>query len=306
MEAPIRQECPGYPHIRSRELPIKQQVQAPALSTHTTGVGRGATLEMMRRKAQELECQASLCRLRTRALHQGSRSHPQANWKGSRSGPSGSCTWGRSRSRLWKGFEQRGWSQSTPCPGSGAFASTSRESPLPPWSSWVTFAPGTLPTLGERGWKRMPIGLTCTTSLWPWNVTAEEAEALTAPVLRHKERSRCQVAHSVKEDDPLQCFVLLNNLYEEVHRYCLSYLDHYTEWIKPCGWCHKVILEREQLNYCKHLTGVEPPPARMWGGQVSRPSTPTGLLMRLPSGVGPGKPLKRLGPPSWRLLLSTD
>ena len=32
------------------------------------------------------------------------------------------------------------------------------------------------------------------------------------------------------------------------------------EWIKPWGWCHKVILHREQLNYCKHLQGVEPPP----------------------------------------------
>ena len=33
----------------------------------------------------------------------------------------------------------------------------------------------------------------------------------------------------------------------------------YTEWIKPRGWCHKVVLHREQLNYCKHLQGVEPP-----------------------------------------------
>ena len=45
-----------------------------------------------------------------------------------------------------------------------------------------------------------------------------------------------------------------------MHGYNLNHLDHYTEWIKPRGWCHKVILEREQLNYCKHLTGVEPPP----------------------------------------------
>ena len=65
----------------------------------------------------------------------------------------------------------------------------------------------------------------------------------------------------MKEDDPLQCLVLLNDLYEEVHGYHLSYLDHYTEWIKPQGWCHKVILEREQLNFCKHLMGVEPPSA---------------------------------------------
>ena len=32
----------------------------------------------------------------------------------------------------------------------------------------------------------------------------------------------------------------------------------------------KVILEREQLNYCKHLTGVEAPPE-----DVERPSEPT-------------------------------
>ena len=66
--------------------------------------------------------------------------------------------------------------------------------------------------------------------------------------------------HFVKEDDPLHFLVLLNDFYKEVHGYHLNYLDHYTEWIKPRGWCHKVILQREQLNYCKHLTGVEPPP----------------------------------------------
>ena len=47
--------------------------------------------------------------------------------------------------------------------------------------------------------------------------------------------------------------------YEEVHGYRLKHLDHYTV-DQPHRWCHKVILEREQLNYCKHLTGVEPPP----------------------------------------------
>ena len=52
-----------------------------------------------------------------------------------------------------------------------------------------------------------------------------------------------------------------------MHGYRLNYLDHYTEWIKPRGWCHKVILQNEQLNYCKHLTGVEPPPE-----DVERPS----------------------------------
>ena len=73
------------------------------------------------------------------------------------------------------------------------------------------------------------------------------------------EQNRCRW-HFVKEDDPLWYLVLLNGFFEEVHRYRLNNLDHYTEWIKPHGWCHKVILQREQLKYCKHLTGVEPPP----------------------------------------------
>ena len=74
----------------------------------------------------------------------------------------------------------------------------------------------------------------------------------------------------MKEDNPLQYSVLLNNFFEEVHRYCLCNLDHYTEWIKPWGWCHKVILQREQLNHCKHLKGIEPPPE-----DVDRPSKST-------------------------------
>ena len=76
--------------------------------------------------------------------------------------------------------------------------------------------------------------------------------------------------HFVKQDDPLWYSVLLNDFYEEVHGYHLNHLDHYTVWIKPCGWCHKVILKREQLNYCKHLTGVEPP-----SEDVERPSEST-------------------------------
>ena len=83
------------------------------------------------------------------------------------------------------------------------------------------------------------------------------------------EQNRCRW-HFVKEDNPLQYLVLLNDFYEEVHGYRLNYLDHYTKWIKPRGWCRKVILQREQLNYCKHLTGVEPPP-----DNVERPSEST-------------------------------
>ena len=58
MEARIRQE-----HLAStRKEPrtsYQQQVQAPVLSTHSTGVRRGAILEMMRKKLQELKCQAA-------------------------------------------------------------------------------------------------------------------------------------------------------------------------------------------------------------------------------------------------------
>ena len=56
------------------------------------------------------------------------------------------------------------------------------------------------------------------------DVTAEEAEALTAPVTRHMEQNRAQW-HFVKEEDPLWYSVLLNNFFEEVHGYHLKYLD---------------------------------------------------------------------------------
>ena len=101
------------------------------------------------------------------------------------------------------------------------------------------------------------------------DITAEEAEALTAPVTKHMERNRARW-HFVKEEDPLQYSILLDDLFEEVHGYRLEYLDHYTEWIKPRGWCHKVILEKEQLNYCVNLMGAEPPPS-----DVEQPSEAT-------------------------------
>ena len=74
----------------------------------------------------------------------------------------------------------------------------------------------------------------------------------------------------MKDDDPLKYAALLNDFFEEVHGYHLQDLNHYTEWIKPRGWCHKVILQREQLNYCKHLMGEEHPPE-----DVERPSEST-------------------------------
>ena len=58
MEALIRQECQVTTQKESRTL-YQQQVQVPVLSTHSTGIGRGAILEMMQRKSQELEHQAA-------------------------------------------------------------------------------------------------------------------------------------------------------------------------------------------------------------------------------------------------------
>ena len=58
MEAPIRQECLVSIQKEPR-TPYQQQIQAPTLSTHSTGVRRGAILEMMRKKLQELEHQAA-------------------------------------------------------------------------------------------------------------------------------------------------------------------------------------------------------------------------------------------------------
>ena len=57
MEAPIRQECPASTQKELR-TPYQQQVQAPVLVTNSTGIGRGAILEMMKR-LQELECQTT-------------------------------------------------------------------------------------------------------------------------------------------------------------------------------------------------------------------------------------------------------
>ena len=58
MEAPIRHECLVSTQKGPR-TPYQQQIQVPVLSTHSTGVRRGDILEMMKRKSQELECQAA-------------------------------------------------------------------------------------------------------------------------------------------------------------------------------------------------------------------------------------------------------
>ena len=135
--------------------------------------------------------------------------------------------------------------------------------------NWVASAQGTQQILKEKDGKEDARRAYLYHISVTQDVTAEEAEALTAPVTRHMERNRAQW-HFVKEEDPLQYSFLLNDLYEEVHGYRLKYLDHYMEWIKPWGWCHKVILEKEQLNYCAHLMGAEPPPS-----DVEQPSEAT-------------------------------
>ena len=57
MEAPIRQECLASTQ-KDLRTPYQQQIQAPVLTTHSIGIGRGAILEMMKR-SQELERQTT-------------------------------------------------------------------------------------------------------------------------------------------------------------------------------------------------------------------------------------------------------
>ena len=250
MEAPIRQEHPVSSQ-KEPKTPYQQQVQAPVLATHSSWVGRGAILAMIK-KSQELE-------LRTTTIGCGwglptkSQGAPAQVREDPGQDPQDQ-TQGRSRSRLWKGFEKR---QSQLTPRGGAFPSLSGASSATP-VQLGHFHPRHPGDFRGEGWKK--------DAHWAYlyhisvmqDVTAEEAEALTAPITRHMERNRARW-HFVKEEDPLQYSILLNDLFEEVHGYRLKYLDHYTEWIKPRGWCHKVILEKEQLNYCVHLMGAEPP-----------------------------------------------
>ena len=254
MEAPIRQEHPASTQKELR-TPYQQQIQAPAFATHSAGIGRGAILEMIK-KSQELECQTTTIG-HGRGLSTKSQGAPPQTREAPGQDPQGQ-TQGRSRSRLLKGFEKRR-NQSTP--RGGAFPSLSGAPSAPP-VQLGRFHPRHLADFRGEGWKKDAHRAYLYCISVTLDVTAEEAEALTAPVIRHMEQNRSQW-HFIKDEDPLQYSVLLNDLYEEVHGYRLQYLDYYTEWIKPRGWCHKVILVREQLNYCTHLTGAEPPPDNM-------------------------------------------
>ena len=72
MEALIRQDLPAATQKELR-TPYQQQVQVPVFATHSAGIGKGAILEMIK-KSQELECQTT----------------QSPDWRGSRTGPSGS------------------------------------------------------------------------------------------------------------------------------------------------------------------------------------------------------------------------
>ena len=147
MEAPIRQECPASSQKEPR-TPYQQQVQAPVLPTHSSGIGRGTILTMMKR-SQELECKTT-----TIGCGRGLSTKSQGAPPEAREAPGQDLqdqTWGRSRSCLQKGFEKRR-SQSTP--QGGAFPSFSG-APLLLLFSWVTSTLGTQQILGEKVGKRM-------------------------------------------------------------------------------------------------------------------------------------------------------
>ena len=100
----------------------------------------------------------------------------------------------------------------------------------------VVTAPGTLLISGARVGRKMHIAH----MQWHISITlntinnAQEADSFIATVIRHMEQNHPRW-YFVKDDDPLQYSVKLNDFYEEVHRYCLTNLDYYMEWIKPRG-----------------------------------------------------------------------
>ena len=184
-----------------------------------------------------------------RALQQESRS-PSPDQGTSRMGPPGKEPVS-SLEGIWEEMEPINSSRWSIPPPSGA--------PFAPPVQLGHFRPRHPADFRAEGWKKDAHQAYLYHISVTLDVTTKEAEALTAPVTRHMEHNRAQW-HFIEEEDPLRYSVLLNNFYEEVHGYCLEYLDYYTEWIKPRGWWHKIILEKEQLNYCAHLTGAESPP----------------------------------------------
>ena len=157
--------------------------------------------------------------------------------------------------------QQRQQSQSAPRQGGSKSTSTGGPN-LAPAVQKGHYHPRHPADFRREGWKK---DAHCT---YGWhlsitiNTTTKEADSLIAPVFRHIEQNRHRW-YFVKEDDPLMYSVLLNDFFEEIHGYRLLNLEHYSGWIKPRGWCHKVIIQWEQLNYCKHLRRLEPRPEDM-------------------------------------------
>ena len=159
----------------------------------------------MIKKLQELECQMTTID-HGLGLSTKSQGAPPQTGEAPGQDPQGQ-TQGRSWSHLQKGFEKRR-SQSTH--RGRAFPSLSGAPSSPPVQLGC-FRTRHLADFRGEGWKKdahraylYHISITL-------DVTAEEAEALTAPVTRHMERNRSQW-HLVKEEDPLQYSVLLNDL----------------------------------------------------------------------------------------------
>ena len=190
MEAPIRQEHPVSSQ-KEPKTPYQQQVQAPALATHSSGVGRGAILAMIK-KSQELEHRTTTIG-RVRGLSTKSQGAPSQTEEAPGPNPQGQII-GMSQSHLRKGFEKRRC-QSTP--RGGTFPSLSG-APSAPLVQLGHFHPRHLADFRGEGWKK--------DAHWAYlyhisvmqDVTAEEAEALTTPVTKHMERNRARW-HFVKE-----------------------------------------------------------------------------------------------------------
>ena len=131
--------------------------------------------------------------------------------------------------------QQRLWSQSAPRQGGGKPTSTGGPNPTPVIQKGH-YCPRHPADFRGEGWKKDAHH----TYGWHISITintinnAQEPDSLIALVLRHMEQNRPRW-YFVKEDNPLQYSVLLNDFYEEVHGYRLRNLDYYTEWIKPRG-----------------------------------------------------------------------
>ena len=216
MEAPIRQEHPASSQKEPR-TPYQQQVQAPVLATHSSGTGRGAILAM-NKNSQELECQTTTIGHGWGLSTKSQGAPPWQIGEAPRQDPE-SQIWGRTWSHLRKGFE-KGWSQSTPQGGASPFFSGA---PSTPPVQLGHFHPRHLADFRAEGWKKDAHWVYLYHISVTHDVTAKEAEALTAPVTWHMEWNRAQW-HFVKEKDPLRYSALLNNLYEKVHGIALSTL----------------------------------------------------------------------------------